>query len=206
MARRDEGTKDDGEQGEGEKEKVSELERRVRMLVRRGMIDQYRRDKRRAARDAEYLRELEGYSRTWMDPEAQWLEREYEALYTNTLASLPPQCRLAFLAVREDGKSYAEAAQALGISAKMVGKHINRAHRVFRTVLREYGLRRRQRRGAAGRGRVPSDTTRPHGRLGRVACRLARLKRKSQIPSNRSRAPQGTVIFASILKNRTALL
>ena len=73
-------------------------------------------------------------------PEAQWLEREYEALYTNTLASLPPQCRLAFLAVREEGKSYAEAAQALGISAKMVGKHINRAHRVFRTMLREYGI------------------------------------------------------------------
>ena len=168
MARRDEGTRDDGEQGEGEKEKESELERRVRMLVRRRMIDQHRRDKRRAARDAEYLRELEGYSRTWMDPEAQWLEREYEALYTNTLASLPPQCRLAFLAVREDGKSYAEAAHALGISAKMVGKHINRAHRVFRTVLREYGITpppekgSRRPRPSSKRHDPPAWSARPH--------------------------------------------
>ena len=97
-------------------------------------------ERRAAERDAEYLRERMASIHTWMDPEAQWIEREWTALYANTLASLPPPCAAAFVAVREDELSYAAAAKKLGISVKMVAKHISHAHSVFRLALREYGI------------------------------------------------------------------
>ncbi len=118
----------------------SELEAYVAVLVKRAMIDLRRRERRAAERDAEYMREREASVHTWMDPEAQWMERECTALYDNTLALLPPPCAAAFVAVREDGRSYAEAAQHLGISVKMVAKHMTHAHRVFRRALLEAGF------------------------------------------------------------------
>jgi RNA polymerase sigma factor (sigma-70 family) len=112
----------------------------IATMVRRRNAELYRAWRRAAERDAEYLRERMASVHTWMDPEAQWIERECDELYAKTLASLPPQCRAAFVAVREDGLSYAEAAKELGISGKMVGKHISHAQRVFRLALREYGI------------------------------------------------------------------
>ncbi len=112
----------------------------VATMIRRRNAELWREWRRRAERDAEYLRERMASVHTWMDPEAQWIERECDALYAKTLASLPPQVRETFVAVREDGLSYAEAAKALGISGKMVGKHISHAQRVFRVALREYGI------------------------------------------------------------------
>ncbi len=112
----------------------------IATMVRRQSAERYRLWKRAAERDAEYLRERMASVHTWMDPEAQWIERECDELYAKTLASLPPQCRAAFIAVREDGRSYAEAGKELGISGKMVGKHISHAQRVFRLALREYGI------------------------------------------------------------------
>jgi Sigma-70, region 4 len=102
--------------------------------------ERYRLWRRAAERDAEYLRERMASIHTWMDPEAQWIERECDELYAKTLASLPPECRATFVAVREDGRSYAEAAKERGISVKMVGKHISQAQAVFRLALREYGI------------------------------------------------------------------
>jgi hypothetical protein len=93
-----------------------------------------------------------------MNPEAQWLEREYTALYNDTLASLPAPCRRVFVAVREDEQSYAEVAKALDISVKMVAKYITQAHRVFRDALREYGIV--PPREKAGK-RVPPISRRP---------------------------------------------
>lgn len=112
----------------------------VATMIRRRNAELWREWRRRAERDAEYLRERMASIHTWMDPEAQWIERECDELYAKTLASLPPQVRAAFVAVREDGLSYAEAAKKLGISPKMVGKHISHAQRVFRLSLREYGI------------------------------------------------------------------
>jgi hypothetical protein len=94
-----------------------------------------------AARDWTYLREISASTRAWMNPETQWQERELAALYNTTLASLPPRCRRAFVAVREHGQSYAEAARTLGASEKMIAKFITEAQRVFRAVLRERGIR-----------------------------------------------------------------
>ncbi len=112
----------------------------VATMIRRRNAELYRLWKRAAERDAEYLRERMESVHTWMDPEAQWIERECDALYAKTLASLPPQCRAAFVAVREDELSYAEAGKKLGISGKMVGKYISHAQSVFRLALREYGI------------------------------------------------------------------
>ena len=94
-----------------------------------------------AARDWTYLREISASTRAWMNPETQWQERELAALYNSTLESLPHRCRQAFIAVREHGQSYAEAARTVGVSEKMIAKFITQAQRVFRSVLRERGIR-----------------------------------------------------------------
>lgn len=125
---------------EGERAAERALEARVAIMVKRRFIDIRRRERRMAERDAEYLRERMESVHTWMDPEAQWIERECQELYDRTLASLPPRCQAAFVAVREEGRSYAEAAQVLGSSVKMVAKHITNAQRVFRTALSDYGI------------------------------------------------------------------
>ncbi len=105
-----------------------------------------------AARDWTYLREISASTRAWMNPETQWQERELAALYNTTLESLPLRCRQAFIAVRERGQSYAEAARTLGVSEKMIAKFITQAQRVFRSVLRERGIRvpREKRSGMPG--------------------------------------------------------
>jgi RNA polymerase sigma factor (sigma-70 family) len=125
---------------EGEQAAERALEARVAIMVKRRFIDIRRRERRMAERDAEYLRERTESVHTWMDPEAQWIERECQELYDKTLASLPPRCQAAFVAVREEGRSYAEAAQILGMSVRMVAKHITNAHRVFRVALRDFGI------------------------------------------------------------------
>jgi hypothetical protein len=116
------------------------LEIRIKTMLKRRSAELARLWRRAAERDAQYLRERMESIHTWTDPEAQWIERECDALYAKTLASLPEACRATFLAVREDGLSYAEAAAELGISVKMVGKHISHAQREFRRALREYGI------------------------------------------------------------------
>jgi RNA polymerase sigma factor (sigma-70 family) len=103
----------------------------------------YIRKKRRrdAARDWTYLSEISASRRAWMNPEVQWRERELAALYETTLQSLPYRCRQAFIAVREHGQSYADAARSQGVSVKMIAKFITEAQRVFRRVLRQHGIR-----------------------------------------------------------------
>ena len=126
-----------------------------------------------AARDWTYLSEIAADTRAWMNPEAQWEERELAALYGATLMKLRPRCRQAFVAVREHGQSYAEAARTLGTSEKMIGKFITEAQRVFRAELRARGIRvPREKRSVKGKGegvgdcvRQPRDTTR-----GRLRC------------------------------------
>ena len=116
------------------------LEIRIKTMLKRRNAELARLWRRAAERDAQYLRERTESIHTWMDPEAQWIERECDALYAKTLAALPEACRATFIAVREDELSYAEAATKLGISVKMVGKHISHAQREFRVALREYGI------------------------------------------------------------------
>ena len=112
----------------------------VATIVMRRRSDMRLRRRRAGARDWTFLGEISASRRAWMNPEVQWEARELEALYRRTLDSLPPRCRQAFVAVREDSQTYAEAARTLGCSVKMIAKHVTRAQRVFRAVLRERGI------------------------------------------------------------------
>ena len=48
-------------------------------------------------------------------------------LLKHTIAQLPPKCRLAFMLSRFDELSYPQIAERMGISVKMVEKHITKA-------------------------------------------------------------------------------
>ena len=130
------------------------LEAYVATMVRRRRNELRVHRRQAAARDWTYLSEIAADTRAWMNPEAQWEERELAALYGATLMKLRPRCRQAFVAVREHGQSYAEAARTLGTSEKMIGKFITEAQRVFRAELRARGIRvPREKRSVKGRGR-----------------------------------------------------
>jgi RNA polymerase sigma-19 factor, ECF subfamily len=113
----------------------------IATIALRRRSDMRLRRRRRAARDWTYLREITASRRAWMNPEVNMRQRELEALYRRTLDSLPLRCRQAFIAVREQEQSYADAAQSLGVSVKMIAKYITQAQRVFRAALREQGIR-----------------------------------------------------------------
>lgn len=51
---------------------------------------------------------------------------------------LPPQCRLVFALHRQDGLTYSEIADVLGISTKTVETHIGRALKTLRKILKPY--------------------------------------------------------------------
>jgi RNA polymerase sigma factor (sigma-70 family) len=130
--------------------KPERLDAYVATIVLRRRSDMRLRRRRSAARDWAYLGEIAASRRAWMEPATQWEERELAALYRDTLESLPARCRQAFVAVREDGQSYAEAARTVGVSVKMIAKLITQAQRVFRDVLRERGIRVPREKGGRG--------------------------------------------------------
>lgn len=60
-----------------------------------------------------------------------------DLLIKRALAELPPKCRLAFKLSRFDGLTYPEVAAKMGISVKMVEKHISKALLAFRAAVTE---------------------------------------------------------------------
>lgn len=50
-----------------------------------------------------------------------------DTLLKRTITELPPKCRLAFMLSRFDGLSYPQIAERMGVSVKMVEKHITKA-------------------------------------------------------------------------------
>ena len=66
--------------------------------------------------------------------EAQLLSEEYEALAERAIEQLPPQRRIIFALRRQEGLSYEEIAQQLGISKNTVKGQLGKASR----FLREY--------------------------------------------------------------------
>jgi RNA polymerase sigma-70 factor (ECF subfamily) len=62
-------------------------------------------------------------------------ERELSRAIDAAIAALPERCRVVFLMSRRQGLSYAEIADALGISVKTVEVHIGRALKTLRERL-----------------------------------------------------------------------
>lgn len=64
--------------------------------------------------------------------------RELKYQIAMAIEKLPPQCQTVFKLSRQQGLSYAEIAEKLGVSAKAVDKQIVRALRILREELRDY--------------------------------------------------------------------
>jgi RNA polymerase sigma-70 factor (ECF subfamily) len=72
---------------------------------------------------------------TALSPEDEMNFNELAAAYANALEQMPEKQRTVFLMNREDGMKYAEIADSLRISVKMVEKHVSAALRLLRTKL-----------------------------------------------------------------------
>lgn len=60
-----------------------------------------------------------------------------DLILKSTLLDLPPKCRLAFTLSRFDGLTYPQVAAKMGISVKMVEKHISRALSACRAAVKD---------------------------------------------------------------------
>jgi len=103
--------------------------------VERKAIDYVRRRKVRKAHEEVFGREMEDGVHAWMRPDTSGADRELHALNTRTLESLPPACQRTYVMVREQGMTYEQVADALGVSRSAVSANIVRAHRAFRREL-----------------------------------------------------------------------
>ena len=72
------------------------------------------------------------------DPHSLLEESELFELYEQLLSELPDRCRAVFCLVKEDGLSYAEAADALQISVKTVDAQLQKALQYLRSNLSKY--------------------------------------------------------------------
>lgn len=70
-------------------------------------------------------------------PEEQLISEELFARYVKALDRLPERCREVFIRIREEKQSYAEVAEALGISVKTVDAQLQKATSRLRESLKE---------------------------------------------------------------------
>lgn len=95
--------------------------------ARHVMVDRYRRDQRRSHDDIDAIDELDQPAGpAWMQPETLVSSGQAIEAYVDTIESLPPRCREAFILYIFDGLSRAEIAERMGTSVSMVEKHIAR--------------------------------------------------------------------------------
>ncbi|WP_438006040.1 RNA polymerase sigma factor [Sorangium sp. So ce321] len=100
-------------------------------IARRLFLDARKRDRRRPLSWLVPEPDLEA------DAEAILMARQLGETMDATLASLPPLQREAFLLIREDGLTGAEAAATLGVSLAAVKLRAQRAYDQLRVALRE---------------------------------------------------------------------
>ncbi len=151
----------------------------ARMAQARGR-DHRRRERRRERPDEDYMRELTDSTHAWMEPDAAVHEEELEQFRERTIAELPEGCRRTYTLVREEGRTYEEAAVELGVSRSTVHAHVVLAQRRFREGLPRHavpvppsarGARRSRSRTRSGAGGgdtdaipAPSSSTRMRAR------------------------------------------
>lgn len=69
-------------------------------------------------------------------PEAIFIQGELKVKMEKAIASLPKQCKLVFTLVKEEGFSYKETADMLGISPKTVDAHLVNAMKKLTVILK----------------------------------------------------------------------
>ena len=69
-------------------------------------------------------------------PEAIFIQGEMKAKLEQAIASLPKQCKLVFQLVKEEGFSYKEVADILGLSTKTVDAHLVNAMKKLAHILK----------------------------------------------------------------------
>ncbi|HEX7050805.1 MAG TPA: RNA polymerase sigma-70 factor [Longimicrobiales bacterium] len=74
-------------------------------------------------------------------PAEEMHRRALAAALDRAIDGLPPRCRQAFVLIRTNGLTYAEAAEEMGISIKTVKEQLRRARRVLRERLAEHSAR-----------------------------------------------------------------
>jgi RNA polymerase sigma-70 factor (ECF subfamily) len=72
-------------------------------------------------------------------PEQMIRAKEYDRLFQEALAQMPPQRLKVFTLCRQEGKSYDEAAEILGISRNAVKKHMVLGMRSIYEYVHRYG-------------------------------------------------------------------
>jgi RNA polymerase sigma-70 factor (family 1) len=60
----------------------------------------------------------------YTDPEQAFVTKEMEARIRNAIDALPPRCKMVFKLVKEDGLSYKEAAEVLGLSVGTIDNQL----------------------------------------------------------------------------------
>ena len=60
----------------------------------------------------------------YVNPEQAFITREMDARIRAAIDALPPRCKMVFKLVKEDGLSYKEAAEVLGLSVGTVDNQL----------------------------------------------------------------------------------
>ena len=112
----------------------------VRALVKNHVIDRRRSRRRAKAHDGEYHRVRTAVVPAWVSPDRSNDEDVHERIRRELLRSLPPRCKSALRLVREEGVTYKEAAELLGISTETVRTHVARGEKKLRARLKDLGF------------------------------------------------------------------
>ena len=103
--------------------------RLMQFRVANNLILEYHRTRKRHHARNHYSLEDTGPLRSPEPPVEAIIDarQAIDTLLKHTITQLPPKCRLAFMLSRFDGLSYQQIADRMGISVKMVEKHITKA-------------------------------------------------------------------------------
>ena len=92
---------------------------------------------RRGNRENTFSKEVNDPAASSERPDSKYEAKELSNAIQQTIDGLPVACRNAFLLSRHEEKSYKEIATLLNISVNTVEKHIGKALKILRKVLRK---------------------------------------------------------------------
>ncbi len=114
---------------------VADIEDYCFVLTRNAALNYLEREARRPTLSTENLPES---TRNDASPEDTLISEELFAHYVKALDRLPQRCREVFIRIREEKQSYAEVAEALGISPNTVDAQLQKAIARLKEMLSPY--------------------------------------------------------------------